>query len=201
MGGLAESMLGHAVEVVEKLKSDDVAPIFEAEQELDRMQIEIDQQAIRILTEFHPVGNDLRLILSVCRITSELERIGDHATNICESLQLMASQTLPAPNANISKMGGLVVSAVRKALMAFRKRNVEEAREAIASDDMIDALNDMVTQELLLSKVTDDQKTLAGALSQILIASSLERIADQATNIGEEVVYMVEGTDIRHTNG
>lgn len=203
MGSLTESMVAQAIDAVAKANVNVIGPVFEAEKRLDQLQIEIDQEAIRIMTVYSPVASDLRLVLSVSRITAELERIGDHATNMCESLQLMTSRTNARPMAEVVKMGGFVKEMVRDSLTAFGQRDSKKAMSTIACDDMVDALNDQIVKELLqdevVREVIESKRDIAGSLSQILIASSLERIADQATNISEEVVYMVKGSDIRHT--
>ncbi len=202
MGSLTESMVIQAIDAIAKADATAIDPVFEAEKALDIMQLEIDQEAIRIMTIYSPVASDLRLVLSVSRITAELERIGDHATNMCESLQLMTTRTDARPIAEIVKMGNIVKDMIRDALRAFAQRDPKRAMSTIACDDLVDALNDQIVKELLQDDVVREvivgQRNIAGALSQILIASSLERIADQATNISEEVVYMVKGSDIRH---
>ena len=202
MGSLTESMVVQAIDAVAKANIHVIGPVFEAEERLDQLQVEIDGEAIRIMTVYSPVAGDLRLVLSVSRITAELERIGDHATNMCESLQLMTSQSNARPLAELVKMGGFVKEMVRDALTAFGQRDSKKAMATIASDNMVDALNDQIVKELLQDEVVRDvveaKRDIAGSLSQILIASSLERIGDQATNISEEVVYMVDGSDIRH---
>ena len=203
MGSLTVSMLCQAIDAVEKADVDATQPVFEAEKALDQLQLEIDKEAIRIMTVFSPVAGDLRLVLSVSRITAELERIGDHATNLCECLQLMTSRTDARPILEVIKMGGIVKEMVRNSLAAFGRKDSSLALLTIANDDMVDALNDLIVKKLLQDDIVREviiaQKNIAGSLAQILIASSLERIADQATNICEEVVYMVKGSDIRHT--
>lgn len=205
MGSLTESMVVQSVDAIVKANADVIGPVFEAEERLDQLQVEIDREAIRIMTIYSPVAGDLRLVLSVSRITAELERIGDHATNLCESLQLMTSQTTARPIAEVKSMGGYVKEMVRDAMTAFGQRDTKRAMATIACDDMVDALNDQIVKQLLKDDVVReaivDQRDIADSLSQILIASSLERIADQATNICEEVVYSVEGSDIRHVAG
>lgn len=203
MGSLTVSMLCQAIDAVEKADVDATQSVFEAEKDLDQLQIEVDKEAIRIMTVYSPVAGDLRLVLSVSRITAELERIGDHATNLCECLHLMTSRVDVRPIPEVIKMGGIVKEMVRDALNAFGRKDSELALLTIANDDMVDALNDLIVKKLLQDDIVREviiaQKNIAGSLSQILIASSLERIADQATNICEEVVYMVKGSDIRHT--
>jgi phosphate transport system protein len=203
MGNLAEKMLRHAAEaLVDPRQSDLSNAIAEEENRLDLMQLEIDKEAIRLLTVYSPVAGDLRMIMSISRITAELERIGDHTMNMTESLQLLVSrgeiQLLPA----VLRMATVVSGMLHDALDAFAQNDISKAQSTIARDNIVDALNDQVVGDLLNMEIVRDvlagSKDIASALGQLLIARSLERIADQATNISEEVVYMVKGDDIRH---
>ena len=203
MGKLTETMVGEAIALLTKTQDSElIEQVLTHEEQLDRMQLEIDKEAIRLLTVYSPVASDLRFILSVSRITNELERMGDHTTNMGESVQLMATKTdVPVLNL-ITKMASVVRTMVSDALDAFLCGDNRKAQNTIASDDMVDALNDQIIEELLSDDLVRDvlagNQDIAGALAQLLIARSLERIADQATNISEEVVYMVKGDDIRH---
>lgn len=203
MGNLAEQMVLQATEALSSLQVDELDRVInEEENRLDLMQLEIDREAIRLLTIYSPVAADLRTILSISRMTAELERIGDHAVNLCESLQLMAAKTDLEILPTLHKMAGIVNEMVQGALNAFAQNDVAMAHATIAHDNMVDALNDQVLGELLsievMRKVFQGEEDIASALAQLLIARSLERMADQATNISEEVVYMVKGDDIRH---
>jgi phosphate transport system protein len=177
--------------------------VLTCEEQLDQMQIEVDREAIRLLTVYGPVATDLRFVLMVARINSELERVGDQAVNMCEDLQLMASKTNAAPLPEILKMSKLVAGMVRDAMAAFIQEDVRKAEEVLATDDVVDALNDQIVRELLSDQVVRDaiaepKPDITDSLALILISRSLERIADQATNICEEVIYMIKGADIRH---
>ncbi|MCA9198073.1 MAG: phosphate signaling complex protein PhoU [Planctomycetales bacterium] len=203
MGNLAEAMVGVAVEAITSSEVDSlIKKVLQQEEQLDKMQLAVDKEAIRLLTVYSPVAADLRFIMTVSRITGELERVGDHATNLCESIQLMTAKTHVTPSENLQKMGSLVSTMMHDALDAFARNDMLAARSTIAQDDMIDAINDQVLEELLsdqlVREVLSGTKDIAGSLAQLLIARSLERIGDQATNISEEVVYMVKGDDIRH---
>ena len=204
MGNLTEKMLNQAMDAINNSDNQQiVANVIAEEEKVDQMQVHIDKEAVRILTVYSPVAGDLRLVLTVSRITAELERIGDHAVNMCESLQLMndaQGQFLP----EISKMANVVSEMVGNALNAFMHNDSEKAQVTIANDNLVDALNDKVIEKLLnvqtVRQALTGPKDVAGALAQMVISRSLERIADQATNIGEEVVYMVKGDDIRHSD-
>jgi phosphate transport system protein len=203
MGNLAEKMVQQAAEsLVDPQEATLTDAIRSAEEKLDRFQLDIDGEAIRLLTLYSPVASDLRMILSISRITSELERIGDHTVNMSESLDLIRSHQQPDLLPSILRMASVVLTMVRDALDAFVKRDLDKAQATIANDNIVDALNDQVVGELLSVETLRDliagTEDMAGVLAQMLIARSLERIADQATNISEEIVYMVKGHDIRH---
>ena len=203
MGNLTEQMVLQAIDAVTDASDHAIVErVMQEENRLDQMQLEIDKEAVRLLTLYSPVAGDLRLILSISRITAELERIGDHAVNMCESLQLMISENQLQLMPEVQKMAVVVKAMVSDALNSFVQSDIRKAKATIASDNMVDALNDQVVGEVLSLEVVREMlkgpKEVAGALAQVLIARSLERIADQATNVSEEVVYMVKGDDIRH---
>ena len=203
MGNLTEQMVLHAIDAITDFKHEEITErVMKEEERLDQMQLDIDKEAIRLLTLYSPVAGDLRLIMSVSRITAELERIGDHSVNMCESLQLTHAEREIVWLPEVEKMASVVKVMVSDALNSFVQSDIRKARATIASDNMVDALNDQIVGELLSIEVVREMlkgpTDLASALAQLLIARSLERIADQATNISEEVVYMVEGDDIRH---
>jgi phosphate transport system protein len=203
MGNLTEHMVVQAIDALSQDAGQDLMRrIMDNETKLDQMQLDIDKEAIRLLTVYSPVAGDLRLIMSVSRITAELERIGDHSLNMCESLLMALDQTELHLLPEVEKMASVVKGMVSDALNSFVQSDIRKARATIASDNMVDALNDQVVGELLsveaVREVIQGAGDLAGAMAQLLIARSLERIADQSTNISEEVVYMVKGHDIRH---
>jgi phosphate transport system protein len=203
MGNLTERMFRQAAEaLVDPRKSDLSRVIADEENRLDLMQLAIDKEAIRLLTIYSPVAGDLRMIMSISRITAELERIGDHTMNMCESVQLLLSRgEIDLPPA-VLRMATVVSGMLHEALDAFAQQDISKAHSTIAADNIVDALNDQIMGALLDMEFVRDvlagASDMASALGQLLITRSLERIADQATNISEEVVYMVKGDDIRH---
>ena len=203
MGNLTEEMVVKSIKAVDVADRDElISAVMKDEERLDQMQLDIDKEAIRLLTVYSPVAGDLRFVMSVSRITAELERIGDHATNMCENIQLMASKAITEVEPEVKQMASIVNEMVSDSLNAFLHSDHRKARSTIAKDDLVDSINDQIVEELLsdelVKEVLAGTRDIAGALSQMLIARSLERIADQATNISEEVVYMVKGDDIRH---
>jgi len=202
MGELARQM----VELASRAIADPAAEVYHqvlaSEEQLDQMQLDIDREAIRLLTVYGPVASDLRVILMVARINSELERVGDQAVNMCEDAQLMHAKTQGKVGPELIKMARLVTGMVRDSMAAFMQDEPKKAEEVLATDDIVDAINDQIVRELLSDQIVREAITgpvdIADKLALILISRSLERIADQATNICEEVVYMIKGADIRH---
>ena len=195
MGGLAESMVAGSSRALIKGERGAVDEVRASEPTLDRFQIEIDREAIRLITIYSPVARDLRFLLMIARINSELERIGDQAVDNCEYVELL---TTPAPPLNdLSKMAEIVLSMVGDALRAFQDEDTHRAQAVMKLDDQVDALNAQIFRQLL--EHPDEHPDIrAQCMSLILIARSLKRVADHATNICEEVFYLVEAADIRH---
>ena len=197
MGQQAERMVAWAAEALIKRDNAIVAKVMEAEATLDRFQIEIDSEAIRLITVYTPTAKDLRFLLMVVRINTELERIGDQAVNNCEYLEMFLSDPPPTPLRDISRMTEVTGEMIRGALHAFANEDLATAQHVAALDDEVDSLNRQTFSDLLLERF-DDRDERRRSMSLILLARSLERIADHAVNICEEVVYLVKGEDIRH---
>lgn len=203
MADLARAMVVLTTNAVKDRTLDVCAEISESETKLNQMQTDIDHEAIRMLTIYGPVASDLRYLLVVTHVTAQLERMGDQAVNICQSLQLMKSSPTEHPSAaSITKMADLAYEMVDDALDAFFSRNDEKAVAIRRRDDVVDAMNDQVTKEILtdetLGQVSQKRTSIADAVALILIARSLERIADQAKNVSKQVVYLVRAEDVRH---
>ncbi len=203
MADLARSMVVLTARGVKDRTLDVCADISESETRLNQMQTDIDHEAIRMLTIYGPVASDLRFLLVVTHVTAQLERMGDQTVNICQSLNLMTSAPSDHPSAaNIRKMADLACDMVDDALDAFFSRNEEKAVATRRRDDVVDAMNDQVTKELLtdepVGELSKRGTSIADVMAQILTARSLERIADQAKNISKQVVYLVKAEDVRH---
>ena len=168
MGELTETMVAEAVDMIfdpyDQARFD---KLIQDENRLDLMQLEIDRDATRMMTIYSPVASDLRYLLAVTRIDTELERIGDHALNVCEAVQLMASKTEAAPLPELRKMANLVKEMVSDSLSAVIQGDIRKAQATIAHDDMVDVLNDQIVGELLDDHVVRDvlvsERNIAGA--------------------------------------
>ena len=197
MGALAESMVAAASDALINAERTAIEQVRTSEPRLDRCQVEIDREAIRLVTVYSPVAKDLRFLLMMLRITSELERIGDQAVDNCKYVEILPSNPPLTPLRELSQMSVKTLRMVHEALRAFEHEDIDNAQAVIGLDDQVDAMNAETCRHLLEQRATDPDIVTRG-IGLILAAQSLERIADHATNICEEVFYLVEGEDIRH---
>ena len=197
MASLAETMIDKVI--AELVERDEclAEKVPEYEDEVNRLQIEIDEIALTLLATQQPVAKDLRFILAASRINSELERIGDLAINITENVHVLARQEPLKPLIDIPRMAEVSRKMVRDSLAAFLGEDALQAQAVIMSDDQVDALKNQVLRELITYMISDP-RTIERALALIFIARHLERVADHATNIAEDVIYMIQGRDVRH---
>ena len=196
MGEVAERMVARASEALVQRDRKIVADVLAAEETLDRFQVEIDGEAVRLITVYTPTAKDLRFLLMVVRINTELERIGDQAVSIALRARSLISQPLLKPLIDIPRMTAIVQEMVRYSLDAFVGRDPELARNVIDRDDEVDGLRDQIFRELL-TYMMGDPTTIPRAIDLILVSRNLERVADHATNIAEDVIYIVRGEDVR----
>ncbi len=197
MATLAEDSIALAVRSLKERNEEYAQQVFQEEEKLNLLDIEIDNQGMQLFALRQPVAIDLRLITATMRIAVELERIGDLAVNIAQrSLELLKQPPLK-PLIDIPRMAEIAQEMVKDAIDAFVNQNDKLAKSVCERDDEVDDLNDQIFRELL-TYMMQDPKTIEKAVELILVGRHLERIADHATNIGEDVVYMVKGKTIKH---
>jgi len=167
---------------------------------LYHLQMEIDERSIQLIALRQPKARDLRFIIVTMKIASELERIGDQAVNIAHRAEELSGEPLLKPLLDVPQMADLARGMIHDALDAFVYAKPDAARAVIQRDERVDSLNRQVQRELT-SFMIEDPRTITRALGLINVARHLERVADHATNIAEEVVYLYEGRDIRHQTG
>jgi phosphate transport system protein len=189
MGQLAETMAAGAARALLGTDAAAARQVRATEPSLDRLQMDIDSEAVRLITKYSPAAKDLRLLLMIARINSDLERVGDHATDICEYSELM-SIPHPGPLRELEAM-------CRAALAML---HLAAAEAVIRRDDDVDAMNGTLTTGLLARGISDVASVPRG-IGLLLAARSVERIADHATNVCEDVFFVVTGQDIRHRIG
>jgi phosphate transport system protein len=197
MGGLVEERVHRAVHALVHRGEEDAQRVIATDKEVNDLQMDIDDRCLRLLATQTPLAVDLRLITSAMKINADLERIGDQAVNIAESALVLIPQPPLKPLIDIPRMAQVAEKMIRDALDAFVKRDAELAREVLRRDDEVDELKDQVFRELLTYMMADPG-TIQRALSLILISRNLERIADHATNIAEDVIFIAEAKDVRH---
>lgn len=171
--------------------------VIEQDPLIDILEIEVDEQCLKLLALRQPIAVDLRFIASAMKINSQLERIGDQAVNIAERALELVKEPLLKPLIDIPRMATLSQRMVKDSLDAFVNKDAALARSVCESDDEVDSLNDQIFRELL-TYMMQDASTINRAVHLILIGRHLERIADHATNIAEDVIYFVKGRTIKH---
>ncbi|MBI5630069.1 MAG: phosphate signaling complex protein PhoU [Elusimicrobia bacterium] len=196
MGSLCEEMIHYAVKELTERQESYAQDVLRGEEKVNRLHIEIDELCLRLIALHQPAAGDLRLIAAALKINSDLERIGDQAVNISETAAYLCRLPKIKPG-DIPRMVELAVEMLKDSLDAFSRRDVELARSVIGRDDEEDRLKSQTFNELV-ALMQSDASTIQRALDVILIARNLERIADHATNIAEDVIFMVLGKDIRH---
>jgi phosphate transport system protein len=197
MGSLVESAIHHSMLALVERSEEMARQVLRNEDRINHLEVEIDELAVRLLALQQPMAKDLRLLTAAIKINTDLERMGDLAVNIEErSIALMHRPPIK-PLIDIPQMAHTVESMVRKSLDAFVKREPELARSVLLSDDVVDRLRDSIHNELV-SFMQKDPAAIPQALDLILVARHLERIADHATNIAEDTLFLVKGVDVRH---
>ncbi len=199
MGGLvAQSVHRSVLSLVEK-NEDYAHQVLRDEARIDQLEIQIDDLVASIIARENPVASDMRFVIVAIKINTDLERMGDMAVGIVErSLAAMRQPSIPIED-SFTEIGNLVESMVLQSLDAFVKRDAQLARGILKSDDAIDKLRNHITHQMM-ELMKKDPASIDGAVDNILIARRLERIADHATNIAEDVIFMVKGIDVRHRN-
>ena len=197
MGSLAERSVHQAIHAV--LDSDEklAQNVLEEEDAINELQIELDDRVVQLLALQQLMAVDLRFVLAVSRINVDLERIGDQAVNIAESAQRILRHPRVKPYVDLPRMSELAEEMVRDSLNAVVRRDSELAKSVLLRDDQVDRLRDQIFRELLTYMMADSSVVFP-TFDLILVAKNLERVGDHATNIAEDVIYMVAGRDVRH---
>jgi phosphate transport system protein len=197
MGALVEERVHRAVQSLVDRREEEARWIIASDKEINDLQIDIDDRCLKLLATQTPLAVDLRLITSAMKINADLERVGDQAVNIAESVLALIPLPPLKPLIDIPRMAAVTEKMVRDALDSFVRRDAALARDVLRRDDEVDSLKDQVFRELLTYMMADPG-TIQRALSLILISRNLERIADHATNIAEDVIFIAEARDVRH---
>lgn len=198
MGSLCEEMIRFSVKTFSERKEEFSQHVFEREQEVNRMQIAIDEDCIKILALYQPEAIDLRSIIASVKINSELERVADQAVNMTQTSCYYLLKETPLQNLlEIPRMAALAQEMIKDCLDAFSKKDPALAQSVLMKDQEEDQLKSKAVNEII-TLIPSHPDQVRQFIDLILIAKNLEKIGDHATNIAEDVIFMVSGKDIRH---
>lgn len=197
MGGAVERAIEEATQALIERRPERLERVYELEKTINQDHIEVDEACVRILARQSPLAADLRLIVAIIKINTDLERMGDQAVNISHNAKRYLAEPALKPLIDIPRMAHEVRVMTRESLDAFVRRDIELARKVLVRDDSVDTLKNQVFRELI-DYMTKDPLSIERALNLILIARNLERIGDHATNIAEDVIFAATGEDVRH---
>ena len=197
MGALVEERVHVAMQALMERRMEAAEAVVAGDAEINDLQIEIDDRCLKLLALQNPMASDLRLITAAMKINADLERIGDQAVNIAENAVKVSAAAPLRPIIDLPRMAELAETMTRDSLDAFVRRDAALARDILARDDEVDQLKDQIFR-VLLTYMMADPGTIERALGLILVSRNLERIADHATNIAEDVIFVGEAKDVRH---
>ena len=200
MGGLAEEQVRVAVKALVDRDRDAIEHVLQGDEPINKLHIEIDGRCFTLLALHQPMAVDLRAIVSAVKINTDLERVGDLAINIAEAARRYAQHSPVKKLIDIPRMATIAQSMLRDALDSFVRRDTILAQQVLDEDDTLDALKTQIFRELL-TYMLQDAGTIEPALDLVLISRHLERIGDHATNVAEDVIFMVSAKDVRHHAG
>ena len=198
MSQRAEELVELSMEALLTRDREKAEAVIAGDREIDQFETDVEQLGIELLALQQPMARDLRFLIGSIKVSSDLERVGDHAVNIAQSairLAAMAATITPAPE--LEDMARRARAMLGDSLDAFTRADGKLGREVCKADDQVDALHDSVFR-ILLTHMMADARTITPALELLLVSRNLERVADLATNIGEDAVYLAEGKNIRH---
>jgi len=197
MSALAELMIADALKVLVNRDASTATAVAHHEEQVNRLQIEVDEMCLALIATHQPVAGDLRFLLGAVKTNNELERLADLAVNVCEKACVLINYPPVRPFVIIPEMATLAGGMVKDSLHAYVNRDPTLARSVLARDDGLDERKTRVTRELA-EHIRNFPETTTAALELILVARNLERIGDHATNIAENTIFVVQGKDIRH---
>jgi phosphate transport system protein len=197
MGGLVESMIADSMKALVERDNPRAEGVIRTDKEVDILEKEIDEHCLTTFARYQPTAVDMRFLAAVMKLVNDLERMGDSAVNIAQAAIVVNQEPPLKPYIDLPRMSSQVQKMVRDSLDSFVQKNTRLAVDICKRDDEVDGLYKQLFRELLTFMI-EDPKTVSRALHLLLIARNLERIADHATNISEDVIYYVDGRDIRH---
>ena len=197
MAGMVEEIIAQSIEALKKRSKKQAEAVYVLDKKIDRFEIDIEERCIDLIALRQPVGSDLRFLIGAIKINNDLERMGDHAVNIADSVLVLAEKPELKPLIDIPRMARLAIGMLKDSLASFVDGAVAKARAVCTRDDEVDRLAAQVFRELL-SFMIENPRTITPATQLILVSRNLERIADLSTNICEDVIYINEAKVIKH---
>jgi phosphate transport system protein len=197
MSADAQAALGSAVEALLHRDATKAGHVISGDHQIDAQEVEIEELVVRLLATQQPMARDLRLLMAALKIANDLERVGDHAVNIAQSAERLQAAPHIVPEPEIVEMARLARRMLSDALDAFVRADAQAGRVVCQRDDAVDALHDSVFR-ILLTHMMETPHIISAAIELLLVSRNLERVADLATNIAEDVVFLVEGKSIKH---
>ena len=198
MSGEAQEALAEAVDALLQRDGTKAAAVIAGDSQIDQMELEIEDVVIRLLATQQPMAKDLRLLTAAMKIANDLERVGDHAVNIAQgAMRLTGMTTVITPDPEIAEMARRARQMLRDSLTAFVRADGVLGRAVCRADDEVDAMHNSVFR-ILVTHMMEDARAITPSLELLLVSRNLERVADLATNIGEDAVFLAEGKQIKH---
>jgi phosphate transport system protein len=201
MAAFAQEAIFNSVEALKSRDKRRAQDVIDNDDKVDKLELEIDEKCIDLIARHQPMAGDLRFITTGMKINSELERIADLAVDISQRALELIDKPVLKPLIDIPKLSVIAQNMVRDAIDAFVRRDVELAKRVMLADSEADRLRNLVQEELINDYMAKDLSTASRAVFLLLIARHLERICDHATNIAEDIIYMVEGKVVKHHTG
>ena len=202
MGGMVEAQVSQAIYALVNLSAETAQQVMEQEARVNRMEVEIDGDLSAIIARRQPTARDLRLLIAVSKSIANLERVGDEATRIARVVTRLVdngvSSRLRLPLGDLQFEAELATAQLRKALDAFARLDTTQALEVLKQDDQIDQEFDGLLRKLI-TYMMEDPRTISASLDLVFVAKAIERVGDHAKNLAEAIIYVVKGTDVRHS--
>jgi phosphate transport system protein len=203
MGGLVESQVAQAVFALTNFSDETAAQVLKEELRVNQMEMEIDRDLSAIIARRQPTARDLRLLIAISKAIANLERVGDEAARIARTVQRLVasgvSSRLRLPVNDLVFGADLAVAQLRKALDAFARLDTARAIEVLKQDDQIDQEFDGLLRKLI-TYMMEDPRTISSSIDLVFVAKAIERVGDHAKNLAEAIIYVVKGTDVRHSS-
>ena len=203
MGGLVESQVAQAIYALTTFSGETASQVLQQEERVNQMEVEIDRDLSAIIARRQPTARDLRLLIAISKTIANLERVGDEAARIARTVQRLintgVSTRLRLPLADLSFEAELAIAQLRKALDAFARLDTAKALEVLKQDHQIDQEFDGLLRKLI-TYMMEDPRTISTSIDLVFVAKAIERVGDHAKNLAEAIIYVVKGTDVRHTS-